>query len=355
MSISRLASSIVISLAGLLLSSLLLAQSPTSAITGTVSDSSGAVVPGAKVDITNVQTGITRSTTASSVGTFEFPLLNPGTYRLTVEFAGFVKSVREGIVLDVAEKPNVDVVLKPGTVTQTVEVTAAAPLLETNTSDVGQMITHREVEDLPLNGRSIVGLQLLSNGVAPVNGVNNSNGVWGSYINGGRQGASEVLYDGVANTYAENNPGTKDLVRDPPLASIEEFKLITNSMSAEYGGTTGGLFAMVSRTGTNNFHGELFEFLRNNALNSTDFFTNEQGGHKQPTRKNQFGGAIGGPIRHNKTFFFFHYEGNRENSLANYGPVTVPTLANRTGDFSQFVGPSGGPLNYNPGDPTTWI
>lgn len=337
------------------LTSVLWGQSPTGTITGTVKDPSGALVPGAKVEVTNTSTGISRSTASDAVGNFQFPLLNPGTYRLTVEFVGFSKYVQEGIVLDVAEKPNVDVMLKPGTVTQTVEVTAAAPLLETNTSDVGQMITHREVEDLPLNGRSIIGLQLLSNGVAPVNGVNNQNGVWGSYINGGRQGASEVLYDGVANTYAENNPGTKDLVRDPPLASIEEFKLISNSMSAEYGGTTGGLFAMVSRTGTNNFHGELFEFLRNNALNSTDFFTNQQGGHKQPTRKNQFGGAIGGPIRRNKTFFFFHYEGNRENSLANFGPVTVPTLANRTGNFMQFVGPSGGPLTYNANDPTTWI
>ncbi len=334
---------------------ILLAQSPTATLTGTVSDVSGAVVPGAKVEVRNASTGVSRTTATNAAGNFQFPLLSPGTYRLTVEFSGFSKYVRDGIALDVAEKPDIEVVLHPGAVTQTVEVTAGAPLLETNTSDIGVVVTHREVEDLPLNGRSVISLQLISNGVAPVNGVNNQNGVWGSYINGGRQGASEVLYDGVANTYAENNPGTKDLVRDPPLASVEEFKLITNSMSAEYGGTTGGLFAIVSRTGTNNFHGEVFEFLRNNALNSADFFTNQAGAKKAPTRKNQFGGAIGGPIRRNKTFFFFHYEGNRENSLANYGPVTIPTLANRTGDFSQFVDVNGNPVTYNPKDPTTWI
>ncbi len=327
------------------LASVLLAQSPTGTITGTVSDPSGGVVPGAKADITNTLTGISRSATTNAAGNFQFPLLNPGTYRLTVEFTGFNKYVRDGIVLNVAEKPDVQVVLHPGAVTQQVEVTAAAPLLETNTSDVGQLVNRREIENLPLNGRSVISLQLLSNGVAPVNGINNPDGVWGSYINGGRQGASEVLYDGVANTYAENNPGTKDLVRDPPLASVEEFKLITNSMSAEYGGTTGGLFAMVSRSGTNNFHGELFEFLRNSALNATDFFTNRNGGHKQPTKKHQFGGAIGGPIRRDKTFFFFHYEGDRDRTLDNL-LTTVPTARMRQGDFTE---------TYNPNDPTTWI
>ncbi len=330
---------------GATLASALLAQSPTGTITGTVSDASGAVVPGAKLEITNTLTGVSRSSTTNGTGNFQFPLLNPGTYRLTVEFTGFNRYVRDGIVLNVAEKPDLQVVLQPGAVTQQVEVTGAAPLLETNTSDVGQVVNRREIENLPLNGRSVISLQLLSNGVAPVNGINNTDGVWGSYINGGRQGASEVLYDGVANTYAENNPGTKDLVRDPPLASVEEFKLIENSMEAEYGGTTGGLFAMVSRSGTNAFHGEVFEFLRNSALNSTDFFTNREGGHKQPTKKHQFGFAVGGPIRRDKTFFFFHYEGSRNRSLDNL-LTTVPTAKLRQGDFTE---------TYDPNDPNTWV
>lgn len=345
MRISRGAFLFSLFLAGILTSALL-AQGPTGTITGTVADPSGAVVPGAKVEITNVNTGITRSTTSNSVGGFEFPLISPGAYRLTVEFTGFKKYIRDGIALNVAEKPDIQVTLQPGAMIQTVEVTAAAPLLETNTSDVGQVVTRRQVENLPLEGRSIMNLQLLSNGVSPVNGVNTGNYVWGGYINGGRQGASEVLYDGVANTYAENNAGTKDLVRDPPLASVEEFKLITNSMSAEYGGTTGGLFAMVSRSGTNSFHGEVFEFLRNSALNSTDFFTNREGQHKSPTRKNQFGFAVGGPLRRDKTFFFYHYEGNRETYLNNFGPVTVPTARQRVGDFSE---------TYDPNDPNTWV
>ncbi len=323
----------------------LLAQSPTGTITGTVSDSSGGVVPDAKVEVTNANTGISRSATTNPIGFFQFPLLNPGSYRLTVEFAGFKKYVRDGIVLNVGEKPDLQVTLEPGQVVQTVEVTAGAPLLETQTSDIGQVVNRREIENFPINGRSVISLELLSNGVAPVNGVNNTDGVWGSYINGGRQGASEVLYDGVANTYAENNPGTKDLVRDPPLASVEEFKLISNSMSAEYGGTTGGLFAIVSRSGQNSYHGELFEFLRNDALNATDFFTNREGGKKAPTKKNQFGGAIGGPIRRAKTFFFFHYEANRDRSLDNV-LTTVPTAKMRGGDLSEI---------YDASDPTTWI
>jgi len=330
------------------LAPILLAESPTGTITGTVTDSSGAVVPGAKVDVANTNTGISRSTTTNATGNFQFPLLSPGTYRMTVEFAGFKKYIRDGIVLNVGEKPDLQVTLEPGQLTQEIEVTAAAPLLETQTSDVGQVVNRREIENLPLNGRSIISLQLLSNGVAPVNGVNTAGYTWGSYINGGRQGSSEVLYDGVANTYAENNPGTKDLVRDPPLASVEEFKLITNSMSAEYGGTTGGLFSIVSRSGTNGFHGELFEFLRNSALNSTDWFTNANAGSKPPTKKNQFGGAIGGPIRRDKAFFFFHYEGGRDRALNNFGPVTVPLAGQRNGDFSD-------PRIYNPKDPTTWI
>jgi hypothetical protein len=345
MRILRSAAFLPLLLAGILTSALL-AQSPTGSITGTVSDPSGAVIPGAKVEITNVSTGISRATTTDAMGDFQFPLLSPGTYRLKVEFTGFSTYVQDGIVLNVAEKPDIDVVLKPGQLTQTVEVTGTAPLLETNTSDVGQNVTRRQVEDLPLNGRNVISLELLANGVAPVNGVNNSNYVWGSYINGGRQGSSEVLYDGVSNTFAENNPGTWDLARTPPLASIEEFKLITNSMSAEYGGTTGGLFSMVSRSGTNAFHGEVFEFLRNSALNSVDFFTNREGGGKEPTKKNQFGFAVGGPIRRDKTFFFFHYEGNRERYLSNYGPVTIPTMLQRVGDFSE---------TYDPEDPTTWI
>ena len=346
MHIARAFSLLVSLLLAAILTSAVRAQSPTGTITGTVKDSSGAVVPGAKLGITNINTGVARSAVTSSLGNFEFPLLSPGTYRLTAEFTGFKRYIRDGIVLNVAEKPDIQVVLDPGTVTQSVEVTAAAPLLETNTSDVGQVVNRREVENLPLEGRSVMNLELLSNGVAPVNGVNTGSYVWGSYINGGRQGASEVLYDGVANTYAENNAGTKDLVRDPPLASVEEFKLITNSMSAEYGGTTGGLFAMVSRSGTNKFHGEAFEFLRNSALNATDFFTNREHQSKAPTKKNQFGFAVGGPIRREKTFFFYHYEGNRERYLNNFGPVTVPTARQRAGDFSE---------TYDPNDPTTWV
>ena len=303
-------------------------------------------MPGAKVEVINTSPGITRAPTTDRAGNFQFPLLNPGAYKLTAEFTGFSKSVQDGIVLNVAEKPDIQIVLRPGAVTQVVEVMGAAPLLETNTSDVGQMVTRREVEDLPLNGRDVISLQLLANGVAPVNGVNNSDYVWGSYINGGRQGSSEVLYDGVSNTFAENNPGTWDLARTPPLASIEEFKLITNSMSAEYGGTTGGLFSMVSRSGANIFHGEVFEFLRNSGLNSVDFFTNREGGGKEPTKKNQFGFAVGGPIRRDKTFFFYHYEGNRERYLSNYGPVTIPTALQRVGNFSE---------TYDPNDQSTWI
>lgn len=327
-------------------------------ISGTVTDSAGGTVAGAKLTATHIQTGTTQTTVTNGEGLYSLPQLQPGSWRLEIEQAGFRAVRREGIVLAVDQTARLDFALEPGSVNQTVEVTAASPLVETGHADTGQVIENRLVTEIPLNIRNPLFLLTLSPGV--VTGPNFSastttqstrNFFQADFrVGGGRSMGQEVLLDGVADATSD-----RFVALIPPVDSVQEFKVQFNTYSAEYGRTTGGIINMITRSGTKAFHGTAYEFLRNSVFDANDFFSNRVGRPLKSFKRNQFGGNFGGPVwlpglykGRDKTFFFVAYEGLRQRS-PNNTVSTVPTELQRQGDFSQTLTAAGQPVViYNP-------
>ena len=310
------------------------AQSATASITGQVTDPSGAVVPGAKVTLLNPATGESRFTTSNQEGYYSFPVLLPATYRLTVEAPGFTQFIQENIHLDVGLALKVNAALSVGSATQSVVVTGAPPPLQTQTSSLGQVIDTQQILDLPTNGRNSYSFATLVPGVLAGPGF--SSLPYDEYadqfvsINGSRPNQSLFLLDGGINSEsAFNGPGYF-----PSIDMVQQYKVQTNNFSAEFSNTAGGIINVITKSGTNAFHGSAYEFYRNDVLDANDFFSNRAGLPRGEFHYNQFGGTIGGPIRHNKTFFFGSYEGFREIQSSLF-TTTVPTALQRTGDFSQ--------------------
>jgi hypothetical protein len=315
------------------------AQEFRATIVGRVTDTSGAVVPGARVSATNTQTGIVTRTVTTDTGDYVLPNLPPGPYRLEVEHTGFKKYVREGIVLQILDRPSIDVVLEPGEITTAITVSAEASRLETATASRGTVILGRTLEDMPLNARNAFELAGLAPGVqftargkaSTLLRVTANAGTSSMAMAGGQPRYNEALLDGVPIT------GSDGLIQYvPSLDATQEFKVQTNVFDAEFGRFTGGVINAVAKSGSNEVHGTLWEFLRNSALNARDPFatTQPQFGY------NQFGGTIGGPVwlpglyrGKDRTFFFFNYEGSRE-GVPRAFVSTVPVEAQRRGDFS---------------------
>ncbi len=330
----------------------LLAQTTTGKILGIVEDSSGAVVPNAAIKVTHVGTNVSSATTTNASGYYEFLALRPGEYQFETEVQGFKKFIQRGITLQVNQQARIDVILQPGEIQQLIEVTGQPPLLETTASSLGQVVSQRQVLDLPLNGRNPFQLMFLSAGVSALDGGAGSGvgigagsvaqaGLFGgtiaaSTVNGGRQGTTEVFMDGAPNTYADNSPGTLGIAFSPSVDSIQEFKVITNNMSAEFGNAGAGAVNIVTRSGGNDFHGSVYEFHRNSVFDANNFFANKAGIDLKSFKRNQFGGVLGGAILRDKTFFFVDYEGTRERKL-DTTTRTVPVDAWRRGDFSGFL------------------
>jgi len=318
------------------------AQTATGSITGTVRDPSGAVVPGVEVKLINTDTNEQRNTTSNELGYYSFPLLAPGTYRIEAKATGFKAFVRENIKLDVAMVAPIDITLEVGAATQTITVTSEAPLLESGSSSLGHLIESTRITELPLNGRNAYGFATLVPGVRASRGFTQV--AYTMYadqfvsINGSRPNQNVFYLDGGSNTTAGfNGPGFF-----PSPDMVAEYKVQTNNYSAQFGETTGGVVNVVTKTGSNKFHGSLFEFLRHDKLTANDFFINKAGKKEGPFRFNQFGGTLGGPIWKDHTFFFFSYEGLRwSRALTING--TLPTQLQRSGDFSQTFS-SGGKL-----------
>ncbi|HZS52198.1 MAG TPA: carboxypeptidase regulatory-like domain-containing protein [Bryobacterales bacterium] len=339
-------------LLALLAATLSFAQQITGSITGTVMDPAGAAVANAQVKLTNTGTGAVENAITDESGNFRFLLLPPGTYSLEASAPGFKLFRRDGIIVEVDRSLAVPVALQIGQVTETVEVQGGTPLLEPNTSSLGTVMEEKKVEDLPLNGRNPMGL---ANLIPTVRGIGYFGGqVLSSWrlaavgIGGGQPLTNGYLVDGIANDkMVDSGPMTFLTVDD-----TEEFKVQTNSMSAEFGRTTGGVISMISKSGTNELHGSLFEFLRNDKLNANDFFANKAGRKIAPDKVNQFGGTLGGPIIKNKLFYFFNYEGYRERS-ASIETITSPTAAQRAGDFSGLTTSTGQLITIY--DPTTTV
>jgi len=291
----------------------LLAQVAT--LTGRITDPSGAVVSQARVTVRAVDTGIVTSAESTSEGYYNIPALTPGRYEVTIAKSGFNTVRQSGVELAVQQTARLDVTLQVGAVAETVEVTAQAALLDSENATVGQVIANKQVTELPLLGRNTYALAMLVPGVRNSQGVNNlvidQISTVAYSINGQRSNSNEFLLDGAPNTAASQNQPVVNANPD----MVQEFKVETNAFSAEYGRAAGGVFNVVTRSGTNDLHFSAYEFLRNDKLNANDFFANRSGTNRAPFRFNQFGGSIGGPVvipklydGRNRTFFFVNTE-----------------------------------------------
>ena len=315
-----------------------LAQQETATITGTVTDSTGAIVPKATVVATNVQTNLSVKTETDDAGLYVIPSLRPGEYSVTVESSGFRKIIRSGITLQVAQVARLDVSLDPGNVTEAVEVVGATSLLETQTSSRGLVIDQKKIVELPLNGRDYNQLALLSPGVLPGTprlASVNFKGVLN--VNGNRTFNNVFLLDGVDNiSYSNSFRGENVQLVQPSIEALQEFKIQTNAYSAEFGRSSGAVVNATIKSGTNSIRGSVYEFLRDDSLDANNFFSNALGAPKPKRERNQFGAAVGGPLVRNRTFWFGDYEGLRDLEGI---PRTrqVPTAAEKAGLFSNAV------------------
>jgi outer membrane receptor protein involved in Fe transport len=328
-------------------------QYTTARLSGVVTDPSEAVVVGASVTIRDPGTGYTQTTTSTSAGQYLFPSLPVGTYQITVSMAGYTSYVQKGIVLSVNQAASQDIQLHVGAVSQQVVVTENSSLVTTDSPTVGQLIDQREINQLPLNGRDVQQLVFLAPGTTNVTAnycaANCEGGVFPTEqyakVNGGGANGVNYLLDGVdANdTYINAN------VPFPNPDALQEFNLITGNMSASFGNAIGGVVNVVTKSGTDQIHGDVFEFLRNSALDASDYFS---GGLVNPLKQNQFGASIGGPIIKNRLFYFGSYQGTRLHTAQNGQIASVPNATERTGDFSdllpgtQLINPATG-ANYN--------
>jgi hypothetical protein len=316
----------------LLTAGLLFAQFETAEVLGTVRDASGAAVPGASVTLTNQDTGIETKIATDANGNFDFFNVRVGRYTVMVEHAGFSRASATDVPVNVNARQRVDLTMQVGAITESVEVTGAAASLETDSSQHGQVINTHQIVELPLNGRNYSDLALLATNVhrspiaaqptTPREGAFNVNGLRSTYNN--------FLLDGVDNNaYSTSNQGFSNQVANPSPDAVAEFKVITGNFSAEYGRVGGAVVNVVMRSGTNQVHGALYEFIRNTRLNAVGYFK-PNGGVKPPLQRNQFGGAIGGPIVKNKIFFFGDYEGFR-NIQKVLSFDTLPNMNDRSG------------------------
>ncbi|MBM3756254.1 MAG: hypothetical protein FJW38_19975 [Acidobacteria bacterium] len=334
----RKASTLVVLLAALSALPGLLAQVDTGSILGVITDASGGAVAGARLSLINEGTGLKLQAEASSEGRYVFTPLRPGTYTVEVEFAGFQKSRRMGIVVNIQRQSVVDFALSPGEVTTTVDVTAALPVLQTQSGSVGETITARTIQNLPLSGRNYNFLARLTAGVTHPQPEGRGLNATGWFVaNGTRAAQNNFLLDGIDNN--SNNvdflSGAAYVVK-PPVDALGEFKLQTNSFSAEFGRAGGAVLNASLKSGTNEFHGVLWEFLRNSSFDAKDFFQNARGLPKGAFRQNQFGAAIGGPIIRNKTFFFADFEGTRIRQAINLS-ASVPTELHRSSRYTNYA------------------
>jgi Carboxypeptidase regulatory-like domain/TonB-dependent Receptor Plug Domain len=306
------------------------AQKDTASMTGQVTDSSGAVIAGARVDAVNVETNYTHHAVSNQTGEWTISPVRIGTYRVSVTSAGFKKAEVGPFTLDVQQRQRLDVALQPGAATQTVEVKETTPLLESETSERSQLIDSKTMETLALNGRNPVQLAQLTAGVTVSEpGARDENG-YGFSANGARSLQNNFLLDGV-----DNNSNLPDLLNEanyvvmPSVDALQEFRVETNSYAAEFGRATGAVVNATIKSGTNAFHGVVYEFVRNQLFDARNYFDSVL----PPYHQNQFGATLGGPILHNKLFFFVDYEGLRVSQGQTYTSL-VPTDAQRTGDFS---------------------
>jgi len=329
------------------------AQDAAGRIIGTVTDPSGSVIPHARVIVTNTQTNVSSETTTADDGSYQVQLLPIGTYRVSVEAQGFRKSVTNPQTLEINQSLKVDLKLEVGSTAETVQVEATTTGIETTNATVSNTINANEIVNAPLNGRDVMGLAFMMPGVTPTTTTvpgslaSGSSTAAGTFsINGARPDSITYLMDGGVNNDLLSNA----LVLSPNPDAIEEFKILTNNYNAEYGRNAGGIISVVSRSGTNTFHGSAYDYIRNGDLNANTFFNNQDGLPVDPLKRNQFGVSVGGPVwipkvfnGRNKIFFFMAYQGQRQTDLTSTAKTVVFTPAELNGDFSHGNASGSGP------------
>src|SRR6266700_7510147 len=344
----------------LLVTSTAFAQSDRGTIAGTVVDSSGAVVSGASVTVRGADTGNVYKTTTTAEGVYRISDIAIGRYDVTVEVQGFKSSVQKGVQVQINTVTALNITLQPGSVQEEVTVQADAPTIQTESSDVGTVVGDKQIHDLPLalnsTGQSFVRSPetfiFLTPGATGQGTVGDhpAAGIYETKISGGQNFGSEILLDGAS--VQRSDSGTAFDQTAPSVEALTEFKVTTATPTAQYGHTSGGVESFTTKSGTNGYHGSVFELFRNETLDANSWTNNFFGNPKPRDRQNDFGGAFGGPVRipklydgHDKTFFFFVWEQYRNRRGLSNSVQTLPTGAERNGDFSALLGPSLGILN----------
>jgi hypothetical protein len=323
-----------------------LAQSDRGAIAGTVLDSSGAVIQGASVTATGANTGAVYKTTSTDTGAYRIPDMQVGVYNLTVTAAGFKTSEQKGLVVQINTTSSLDITLQPGAVTDTLTVLADVPTLQTETSDIGTVVSTRQIMELPLEVnnsslRSPETFVFLTPGTAGPGTSDSRDGIFQSKLAGGQNFGNEIILDGASTARADSGSAFDQTA--PSVEALEEFKVTTSTVPAEFGRTTGGVESFTTKSGTNKYHGSAFEIFRNEALNAKEWFQDLNKQPKDIDKKHDYGGSFGGPVwipkiynGHDKTFFFFSWEQFRKKQ-GSTNLSTVPTDMERQGDFSAFL------------------
>src|SRR5581483_10986971 len=324
-------------------------QEVTASITGTVTDPSGAPVAGAKIVATDKDRGTQWPATTNGDGVYSLPRLPIGTYNLKVEAQGFQSETQSNILLDMNQAARLDFPLKVGNITETVEVTGSAPLLQTQSTQLGQVIDARTNVDLPLATRNYVQLTLLAPGSIHPNPSGFKSGMTTDSssrpnVNGNREQANNFILDGL-----DNNQVSDNLVGyAPAVDAIQEFNEITLTAPAEFGNYMGGIVSVTTKSGTNSFHGSAYEFFRNDKLNANSWTNNFEGVTRPATRWNNFGATFGGPIKRDKLFFFVDYQGSRLDTPPSAKATSVYTSLERTGNISELLTAAKPVQLYNP-------
>ncbi len=350
-----------------------LAQSDRGTIAGTILDTSGAVITDAKITVTTTETGATYSATSGPTGGFRIPDVQVGVYSVSVSAAGFKTETKTGVVVQINSTASLDFSMQPGDVKETLTVVADAPALQTETSDVGTVVGSKQIEELPFSinatGQSFLRspetFVFLAPGTAGpgTNSDHSSSGIFESKLSGGQNFSTEVLLDGASTVRTDSGSAFDQTA--PSVEALDEFRVTTSTISAQFGRTSGGVESFTTKSGKNSFHGAAFELYRNDKLDANSWSNDFLGAPKPRDHQHDFGGSLGGPVwvpklynGHNKTFFFFSWEQYRNNPGSSV-LTTLPTQAERSGDFSALLGPGlttngmpGGPPLLNPCDNT---
>jgi hypothetical protein len=314
-------------------------------VSGELTDSSGAVLQGAKVTLTDQARGYVFNATSDSNGRYLFTSVPPGVYTVSAEMQGFQKEVRTNINVDVTENVTANLKLRVAGATQTVQVEAQAQTLATEDAVTGQVVNRKFINDLPLVDRYVLDFVMLGPGITNMSDQNSVGDTGTNFVSNGSRGASaDILMDGASITNFEPNGGITYVTYTPSAEAVEEFRVEQTNFSAEYGFSGASVVNMITRSGGNSFHGSAYDFIRNQITDANNWFNNAAGIPIPPVHRNNFGGTIGGPIIKNKAFFFFDYDGTRQSYMGTY-QAGVPSAAERTGDFGELCSSNGGAFN----------